>query len=85
MGRVTADNTPWLDWTDVTDATAVYYQLQVDDNADFSSPVVNKTKVTLSSTTLPVLADGVYYWRVRAVDAAGNASAWTSGWSFIVL
>jgi predicted phage tail protein len=25
-----------------------------------------------------LLDDGVYYWRVRSVDAAGNASAWTA-------
>lgn len=83
-GKHTNDNTPWLDWTDVTDATVVHYQLQVDDNTDFSSPVVSKTWVKLSSTTLPALPDGEYYWRVRAVDEANNMSAWSSIWSFTV-
>ena len=45
-GTVTTDTTPWLDWSDVTDATGVNYQLQVDNNADFSSPVVNKSGLT---------------------------------------
>jgi hypothetical protein len=84
-GRVTNDDTPWLDWTDVTDDTQVHYQLQVDNDADFSSPAVNKTWVNLSSNTQSTLPDGVYYWRVRAVDAGGNPSAWTSGWSFTVV
>jgi hypothetical protein len=80
-GTTTTDNTPWLDWTDVTDPSGVRYQLQVDDNADFSSPVLNRTWVSLCSTTLPTLPDGVYYWRVRAVDGEYNASTWISAWS----
>jgi predicted phage tail protein len=84
-GTVTSDTTPWLDWSDVTDATGVQYRLQVDNNADFSSPVVNKSGLTLSSRTLSTLASGTYYWRVMVVDGAGNASVWTSGWSFTVV
>ena len=84
-GTATADNTPWLDWSTVTDATAVHYQLQVDDSADCLSPVVSKTWLNGSSWSVDtVLPDGVYYWRVRVVDAAGNTSAWTSAWTFTV-
>ena len=84
-GKVTSDSTPWLDWSTVTDATAVHYQLQVDDSADCLSPVVSKTWLNGSSWSVdPVLPDGVYYWRVRAVDAAGNASLWTGAWTFTV-
>ena len=85
-GKATTDNTPWLDWSDVTDATAVHYQFQVDDSPDFSSVVFTRTWLTGSGYTVStVLPDGVYYWRVRAVDAAGNVSAWTTAWSFTVL
>jgi hypothetical protein len=80
-------STPTLDWSDVTDASGVTYQLQVDNNADFSSLVVSKTSLTASGYTLTAgetLLAGTYYWRVRVVDGAGNASAWTSIWSFIV-
>ena len=84
-GGVTSDTTPWLDWSAVTDATAVHYQLQVDNDADFTSPVVSKTWLNGSSWSVDtVLPDGVYYWRVRAVDAAGNASAWTGAWTFTI-
>ena len=30
------------------------------------------------------LSDGLYFWRVRALDAAGNASAWTAPKSFVL-
>ena len=30
------------------------------------------------------LVDGTYFWRARALDAAGNASAWSAAGSFIV-
>jgi predicted phage tail protein len=84
-GKVTNDSTPYLDWTTVTDSSGVTYQLQVDDNSDFSSPVVNKTGLTSSSCTVTtVLSKRVYYWRVRAVDKAGNMSAWTRAWSLTV-
>ena len=84
-GKTTTDSTPWLDWSDVTDLTAVHYQLQVDDSADFSSLAYSHTWLNGSSHSLATaLADGVYYWRVRAVDGAGNASAWASALTFTV-
>jgi hypothetical protein len=83
-GASTSDSTPFLDWSTVTAATTVQYGLQVDNNADFSSPVISKPLVKYSYVTLPTLSDGKYYWRVRAVDAAGNTSAWTSSWSFTI-
>ncbi|PIU17694.1 MAG: hypothetical protein COT18_12670, partial [Elusimicrobia bacterium CG08_land_8_20_14_0_20_59_10] len=30
------------------------------------------------------MADGIYYWRVRAADAAANYSAWTATRTFVV-
>jgi hypothetical protein len=84
-GAYTKDSTPFLDWSTVTGASAVHYQLQVDNNADFSSPAVNSSSVSSSSYTVTTaLANGTYYWRVRAVDVAGNASAWTSARYFRV-
>ena len=84
-GKAIIDSTPWLDWSDVTDASGVHYQLQVDNNADFSSLAFSRTWINSSSCVVTtVLADGTYYWRVKAVDGAGNASAWTAARSLVI-
>ena len=81
----TSDTTPTFDWSDVTDASGVSYSLQVDDNADFSSPIISKEGLTESTYTLTkdeALSKGTYYWRVKAVDGAGNTAGWTAPFSF---
>jgi hypothetical protein len=65
---------PEFDWTDVSDpSTPVTYNLYVDDNQDFSSPLIQENSLSDSKyeTSTP-MADGVYYWAVSATDAAGN-------------
>jgi hypothetical protein len=82
----TSDTTPIFDWSDVTDPSGVTYSLQVDDNADFSSPIVSKEGLTASTYTLTkdeALPKGTYYWRVEAVDGAGNTAGWTAPFSFV--
>jgi len=65
-----------LDWSDVLNTT--YYQVQVDDNSDFGSLVVN-TSVGVSNYSDSSLGDQTtYYWRVRA----GNDCGW-SDWSTV--
>ncbi len=59
------------------------YHLQVDDNSDFSSPVISHY-TTASIATVHLVDDGCYYWRVRAKDAAGNWGRWSSARNFIV-
>jgi hypothetical protein len=70
-----------FDWADVEDvdnqSPPVIYELQIDDNEDFLSPVVNSQNLTSSEYTTS-LSDGVYWWRVRARDGAANYSNWTS-------
>ncbi|MBI4725789.1 hypothetical protein HY768_00950 [candidate division TA06 bacterium] len=81
-GSFTNDNTPSFDWSDVTGATQ--YQIQIDNDTTFASPVKD-TVVSVSNYTLGTsLSDGVYYWRVRAGDAANNWSDYTTRWSFTV-
>jgi M6 family metalloprotease-like protein len=72
-------NLPSFDWSDVPDAAR--YDLQVDNSSAFSSPEVVAAPVDSAHTVTTLLADGRYFWRVRAVDAAGNASLWTSAWT----
>jgi hypothetical protein len=40
-------------------------------------------RVTGTSVTLP-LSNGTYSWKVRAIDAAGNAGSWSDEWTFTV-
>ena len=74
---------PELSWQPV--AGAVAYDVEVNYSQDFAigSKVccgTRSTGTTVSPTAL--LANNTYYWRVRAIDASGNAGAWNSGESF---
>jgi parallel beta-helix repeat protein len=72
-----------LDWSDVSDPSGVTYQIRLYNSS--WSLVKEKTGLTSSACAMSSfgsLADGTYYWRVRAVDGAGNASAWTTSWAF---
>lgn len=80
-GAITNDDTPYLDWGTVTDATE--YRIQIDDSSSFTSPVVN-TLVGSSSYTSPHLFDDTYYWRVQAYDTYGYSSSWSSFRSFTI-
>jgi hypothetical protein len=90
-----------FEWGAVTDpspaSNPVTYDLQVATDANFTteSTLIAVTGLTTTSYTLPeeeelesTSEDAPYYWRVRAVDAASNASLWsaasafTTGWSF---
>ncbi len=72
-----------FDWSDVTDLSGVRYQLQADNNAGFPSPEIDVSDLARSRYDPPgTLARATYYWRVRAVDGAGNVGAWSSVWKF---
>ncbi len=63
----TANTTPTFDWADIADESGVKYSLEVDNDSDFSSPLITKSKIYSSSYTLTdeeSLAEGSYYWRV---------------------
>jgi hypothetical protein len=64
----------------------VSYQVQLANNSAFSSPALDKTIESNSITLLTMLADGVYYWRVKQIDIPGRApSAWSAVWSVRIL
>jgi hypothetical protein len=82
-------------WEAVEDAEnpdiPVTFDLQVAIDADFTTPLVDKTGLTTSAYTLldeekleSTGKDEPYYWHVRAVDAASNASAWSEPSTFTV-
>ena len=64
-----------FDWSDIAGATN--YTIQVDDQSNFSSPIVSQSTSasTYSTSALPVTQ---MWWRVRASDASGTAGAWSS-------
>ena len=68
-------------WAAVTSLNApVTYNLQVDNNPDFASPILEKDGLDTNSYTLSqseALPMGTYYWRVQSIDAASNQSPWS--------
>ncbi len=86
----------WQDVTkDITDAnemsTPVTYDLQIATDAEFTNILLERTELTASGYALlkgesleSTDKEAPYYWRVRAVDAASNAGAWTSARTFYV-
>jgi hypothetical protein len=84
-GSWTNDHTPSLqfDMSDPDVGDTIRYQVQIDDSADFSSPVVDYTEPTGIVTprsdtryTAAALSEGLYYWRVRAFDSYNAESSW---------
>ncbi len=57
------------------------YQLQYAMNSNFTGAVqINIADTNYQVTS--VLSDTTYYWRVRAVDSAGNQGNWSAVWNF---
>ncbi len=83
-----------FDWQSVTDESKpVTYSLQVATSDDFPTASLVLDKEGLAASTYIVTEaeqtdlagrDDPYYWRVRAVDAASNASDWTGAREFYV-
>ncbi|MEM2869204.1 MAG: hypothetical protein QW379_02120 [Thermoplasmata archaeon] len=77
---------PLLKWAPASDpeGESVTYTVQVSSGSDFST-IVNEesdlagTEYSLSGS----LADGVYYWRVRASDSFGPGR-WSEVWKFTI-
>lgn len=71
-----------LDWNPV--ASAVKYQVHLDTSATFTNP--QTVVVTYSAWQSALLLFGeVYSWRVRAIDAASDTSAWSAVRTFTVV
>ncbi len=89
-----------FDWKDVTtdingqpeQSLPITYELQIATDANFTNVLLDKTGITTSEYTLTkdeALASNnsetpYYYWRIRTVDAASNASPWTGTGQFKV-
>ncbi|MFH1382786.1 MAG: hypothetical protein ABIH70_07845 [Chloroflexota bacterium] len=82
-----------FEWQSVTDPSGVTYTLQIATKENFAegSVIFEKTELTQPEYTLTkdealesTSKKEPYYWRVRAVDGAGNASPWTGAGAFYV-
>ena len=71
---------------DTGDSGTLEFQVCVD--ADCATVVADGSSASVAAgqtgswTVVDTLDDGAYFWRVRAVDEAGNPSAWSSTRSF---
>ena len=81
-GENTNDNTPFMDWESVENATEYY--LQIDNDIDFLTPFIDNDNLSTDNYAVEnALPDGVYYWRVRAENATNNGP-WSENWTFRV-
>jgi hypothetical protein len=71
---------PQFTWTPVAGATR--YEVEVNSSQDFapgSKVCCSQTTISTSLSPTVVFRDNTYYWRVRALDAAGNSGVWNLG------
>lgn len=80
----------WSDSTDVGNVSAVSYLYESSYSPDlngfggFATPIYGPAPVADSQIATGGTPEGVYYWHVKAVDAANNESAWTTAWKITV-
>jgi len=77
---------PTLNWSGAADPDGdpVKHHLMVDDDSDLSSPLLDRRNVMGASLEpSEPLADGTYYWRVRAEDQWGFGR-WSETWKFTI-
>ncbi|MBN2305377.1 MAG: choice-of-anchor D domain-containing protein [Anaerolineae bacterium] len=75
------DDMPTFSWFGASNGS--YYQIQIDNNSDFSSPAQSQVLPPnqLAYTATP-LSDGRWYWRVRAFNTLDVAGPWSARWFF---
>lgn len=78
----TKDSDPLLSWAPSFIGNT--YHIEIDDQSDFSSPLHTLTEIEDTSVKAPFMMDGVWYWRVRAVNAYGVAGPWSVARSFTI-
>ena len=76
-------------FTDPDDDTQSAYQIQVDNNSNFSSPEVDTGKILSSSVSYATLSGALswnttYYWQLKVWDSKDLSSSWISGSSFAI-
>jgi hypothetical protein len=93
-GAFTNDQTPLLDWQDVTDSSGINrYHIQISTDptlagsGSFATPVIDtnvQSPVVSQFTPATDLLPGTYYWHVRARDGGNNFGLFSSIFSFTI-
>ena len=64
-------------WNEVSDTSGVTYDLQISRNVSFDQLELGMQLTGLARTSFAAtLEPGIYYWRIKAIDGAGNESYW---------
>ena len=72
-----------LSWGISSDA--VSYRLQVSENSDFSTTIIDESDITSNGKSVNGLSNNTtYYWRVKSANIAGTSS-WSDTWSFTTI
>jgi predicted phage tail protein len=72
-------------WTaSVDNGMIAYYEFQFDTDPAFMTPTAISGQRNAVTATLTMDQPGTYFWRVRAVDAAGNVGQWSGVWIFTI-
>jgi hypothetical protein len=74
---------PHFSWDPI--AGAARYEVEVNSSVDFapgSKVCCANAVIGASLSPTQVFKDNTYYWRVRALDASGNAGVWNTGPAF---
>ena len=81
-GATDLDVFPIMNWQD--EGISILYDLEIDDNSDFSSPEVQETIMNSNFQNNPPLTGGVtYYWRVKGISACEDGG-WSATRSFSI-
>ncbi|MBN8586251.1 MAG: T9SS type A sorting domain-containing protein [Ignavibacteria bacterium] len=81
-GAVNVSVTALLDWDSIT--TAKTYQVQIDEDSSYSSPILDSALIDNSNMSVPpnrLLNNTRYYWRVRG-ESAGGIGPWSYSFNF---
>lgn len=75
--------TPTLNWTISGSSSQAQYQVQIDNNSDFSSPEIDTGWVVSTDDFYTVASSGLsfetsYYWRVRVIDDYSSQTNWAA-------
>jgi hypothetical protein len=83
-GILTNDPLPKFTWNPVYSGES--YRIQVDTTAVFTKPIINEqvSSGNLAYTPSSNISDGLYYWRVQAINANLESGAWSTLRTIIV-